>query len=613
MAFIGLLSAQLSFAQNGVRIAAATGTADPSAMLDVVSSTKGFLAPRLSLVGPALTNPLPVTSPVDGLLVYNLGLSGVAAKGFYYWNAATSAWVQLSAGALSGSGTVDYVAKWSTTSALSATTDGGIFGTSGGTGTTRTLTILENGDARVNFGSYPGAYTSALQIQNNDNSRFVWISPLDAASAANARLRVSGTGLDIYTGGANDAGTYSSTFASNGNVGIGSLTPTYTLDVAGASGTAGFNAIHKIGPLSNNTERGMWNPIYSAVGAGRPLYNDEEFATGANSVNVYNNSGGTGVQHFWENGDGSQPNSTGKWVRITNNGNVTSPGYGGFYQTINARRNATFVQRFRAKLPAGYTLNIAENAQGTNNTSYWLTPVAGTGKWEEYIRVSHCGNTGTFSSGGHVYVTGGATTFTWYLASCNIYEVDAPISNSGINTTFTQWGRNDCPATSSLVYAGYAAGAHYTHGGSGSNTVCLTKTPDWTGATVNDANHDLGLIYGVEWEVNTNNVTQLTSAHDYDAECAVCIVSGASVTLMIPGATVCPSSQGWTRQYWGYLMSNHYTQVKSEFICCANNPMLTGSNANSNGSLWYSVEAEIGSLRAPYIQNREVTCVVCTK
>ena len=223
--------------------------------------------------------------------------------------------------------------------------------------------------------------------------------------------------------------------ANSGNTGIGTATPAYKLEV---NGTSGFTSIDKIGPGSNNPERGAWNPIWSSIASGRAVYSDEEFALGANGVSVYNNAGGTGVQYFWEAGDGSQPNSSGKWIRIVNNGNATAPGYGGFYQTITCRRNATFVQRFRAKLPTGYTLNIAENTQGTNNTSYWLTSVAGTGKWEEYIRVSHCGNTGTFSNGGHVYVTGSTASFTWYLASSNVYEVDsAPgifSGNVGIGT-----------------------------------------------------------------------------------------------------------------------------------------------------------------------------------
>ena len=223
----------------------------------------------------------------------------------------------------------------------------------------------------------------------------------------------------------------------NGYIGIGTTNPSANLDVVG---TSVFRSIERIGQASNNPVRGSWNPLWTAIAAGRALYADEEFASSTNSVAVYNNSPTTGVQHFWENGDGSQPNASGKWIRIENNGNATSPGRGGFHQLFNCRPNATFVQRFRAKLPSGYTLEIAENSLGDNKTSYWLTSNAGTGKWEEYIRVGHCGNSGTFSNGGHVYANGGASSiFTWYLASSNVYEVGSPpgvfSGNVSIGTT----------------------------------------------------------------------------------------------------------------------------------------------------------------------------------
>ena len=108
------------------------------------------------------------------------------------------------------------------------------------------------------------------------------------------------------------------------------------------------------------------------------------------------------------------------------NGNATSPGYGGFVQNIPATDNDTYVQIFQAKLPNGYNIQHASNAQGTNATEYWLTSQAGTGKWEWYARVSHCGDSGTFSGGGHVYVlnhAGSSSTFSWYLASCNLIKV----------------------------------------------------------------------------------------------------------------------------------------------------------------------------------------------
>ncbi len=39
-----------------------------------------------------------------------------------------------------------------------------------------------------------------------------------------------------------------------------------------------------------------------------------------------------------------------------------------------------------------------------------------------------------------------------------------------------------------------------------------------------------------------------------------------------------------------------------------------GTNANQNGNLLYPTEAECGSLPCgPYVQDRELTCVVCAR
>ena len=79
--------------------------------------------------------------------------------------------------------------------------------TSGSSSGTRALTIKDQGQGELNFGSYPAAWTSALQIQNNDNTDFIWMSPLQ--NGYNARFRTGGSGLDFYTDGANNTGTLS--------------------------------------------------------------------------------------------------------------------------------------------------------------------------------------------------------------------------------------------------------------------------------------------------------------------------------------------------------------------------------------------------------------------
>jgi hypothetical protein len=180
---------------------------------------------------------------------------------------------------------------------------------------------------------------------------------------------------------------------------------------------------------SNSNDRGVWNPIASSIrNSGIQRHFDEEFEEGTNGVNLYNNAGGSNlvVSRITASADSLvPPNKTGKVMKIAYNGNgTTSPNFGGIYQTISSEENHTFVQLFQAKLPDGRYFVINENAQGTRNTSYFLTDHRGTGKWEWYARVSHCGDSGSFGSGGHISVAGGSdAAFNWYIASMTQYDV----------------------------------------------------------------------------------------------------------------------------------------------------------------------------------------------
>jgi uncharacterized protein (TIGR02145 family) len=69
---------------------------DPSAMLDVKSTTKGFLPPRVALT--AINSASPLTAPADGLLVYNTAVAGIPPNnvivGYYRWE--VRKWVAVS-------------------------------------------------------------------------------------------------------------------------------------------------------------------------------------------------------------------------------------------------------------------------------------------------------------------------------------------------------------------------------------------------------------------------------------------------------------------------------------------------------------------------------------
>jgi hypothetical protein len=83
-----------SYAQSGI----GTTTPDASAKLDVSASNKGFLPPRVTLTG--ATDVLTISSPAEGLLVYNTGSNPNLVAGYYYWNG--SSWATIATATGSG-------------------------------------------------------------------------------------------------------------------------------------------------------------------------------------------------------------------------------------------------------------------------------------------------------------------------------------------------------------------------------------------------------------------------------------------------------------------------------------------------------------------------------
>lgn len=141
---------------------------------------------------------------------------------------------------------------------------------------------------------------------------------------------------------------------------------------------------------------------------------------------IYNNSGGGTVTHTRI--DGKNQNSPfypeHKYIcQITTNG-TASPGAGGFVATHSAAANKIFIERFVAKVPVGYSVYSAYNSQGSGASVTFLTSQAGTGDWQEYVILYRCGSSGSFSSGGHVYISGSNNTnVTWYVAYVNNCDI----------------------------------------------------------------------------------------------------------------------------------------------------------------------------------------------
>lgn len=89
-----LLISLTALAQTGI----GTTTPNASAKLEVFSTNKGFLPPRITLTGASDVST--IATPVAGLLIYNTATAGTAPNnvvpGYYYWNG--TFWSQISTG-----------------------------------------------------------------------------------------------------------------------------------------------------------------------------------------------------------------------------------------------------------------------------------------------------------------------------------------------------------------------------------------------------------------------------------------------------------------------------------------------------------------------------------
>lgn len=86
-----------SFAQTG-NVGIGTAAPDASSVLDITSTDKGLLIPRVS-IGNVSTFGLSGSTNTAGMIVYNTNasISGGYGVGFYFWNG--SSWQKLKQGA----------------------------------------------------------------------------------------------------------------------------------------------------------------------------------------------------------------------------------------------------------------------------------------------------------------------------------------------------------------------------------------------------------------------------------------------------------------------------------------------------------------------------------
>lgn len=178
---------------------------------------------------------------------------------------------------------------------------------------------------------------------------------------------------------------------------------------------------------------------------------------------------------------------------------------------------------------------------------------------------------------------------------------------------YVRWGSGSCPTSTTgakLVYSGSAGGSWWAHRGGGANYQCLPKDPEYSpDLTYRPGTQNYALIYGAEYQLPTKSFTQ-----DHNVPCAVCRVPTRTSVLMIPAKYRCP--QYWTREYYGYLMSESHAHHRSTYECMDKEmEHLRGGQGDTNGALFEHVESRCNpSLPCDrYYNAKEMNCVVCTK
>lgn len=234
-------------AQN-ISISDVSHTADPSAVLDVYSTSLGMLVPRLSGAP---------SSPAKGLLYYN-----VTSNSFFY-NAGTSgspSWTELSHGHLwSRTGTDTYLSNTGDNVVIGTTTSAPgykfyVFGSS---------SQKSRFDGQVEFRDISGGTLSA--DINDDGVGNGIISGYNAASTAKVRFRTSG-----------------SSFLTGGSFGIGTTTPGSLLHVFDAAGLGNPQVA-----IENPSGAGVASQSY--IGTGIGAYTEGHVL--ADNTYILNNTG----------------------------------------------------------------------------------------------------------------------------------------------------------------------------------------------------------------------------------------------------------------------------------------------------------------------------------
>ena len=467
----GLSSAAFLSAQN-----VGIGTASPntSAKLEILDANRGILLPRVALT--STTVAAPVSSPANWLIVFNTNNINDVSEGLYYWNG--TRWVRLST---SNDWTILGNAGTNPNTNFVGTTDAQdlVFRT----GNTEKMRLLNNGRLSVSTTTPRGRIHAEERFINNigtiypllpgvtvqDNSDFIGFSTVDKDGNAGT---IDDSNMLIYWGDNGDEHLYFSHFAyvggatqmtrtdlmtiqGNGNVGIGVISPTNKLQVAGNTSTTNFqmtNAAINGGLMrSDATGNGSWATAASVI---TPV---AWSLTGNAGTNASTNFVGTtdavdfvartnNAERMRVLANGSLVDFTlsrGLNVRSANtNADILKTGYIEFFDNTGDQSwfigDGTF---------ASNALQIVQNTANEHIT-LWTNPTGGASA-QERMRVTDAGNVGIGTTtparkldvfGGNVGVTSNADVTDISIINSNTTgSANAAATLTFVNQNSNRW------------------------------------------------------------------------------------------------------------------------------------------------------------------------------
>ena len=125
--------------------------------------------------------------------------------------------------------------------------------------------------------------------------------------------------------------------------------------------------------------------------------------------------------------------------------------------------------------------------------------------------------------------------------------------------TYNRWGNSNCRSGAERVYPGRTGVTFASHQGGAANYLCMPNDPQYT-LRFQSGVRGASFVYGTEYELPL-----VSGRYQHNAPCAVCYIPTKHTVIMIPAKTSCPS--GWTREYYGYLMSEHVNDRRTMYEC----------------------------------------------